>query len=79
MALCFPRHVISHACLLAWWVNCPALQDIRRGIHQRELYKQRIAEIEAEDARRRFQESTGGGRGSGGFTHQLPGSGKAGE
>ncbi|PSC72342.1 NADH:ubiquinone oxidoreductase family isoform B [Micractinium conductrix] len=48
----------------------PTEEDIRRGQHQRELFKKRVAAIEAEDAARRFQEATGGG-GGGGVRHQL--------
>ncbi|PRW57224.1 mitochondrial isoform X1 [Chlorella sorokiniana] len=52
----------------------PTEEDIQRGIHQRELYRQRIAEIEREEAARSFQAHSGGGRaGGGGFTQQLPG------
>lgn len=49
----------------------PTPEDIQRGIHQRELYRQRIAEIEAEDAKRRFQAQTSGGRRAGGPQQQL--------
>ena len=51
----------------------PTEEDIQRGIHQRELYRQRIAEIEREEAQRSFQARSGGGRAGGGFTQQLPG------
>lgn len=51
----------------------PTDEDIQRGIHQRELYRQRIAEIEREEAQRSFQARSGGGRAAGGFTQQLPG------
>lgn len=50
----------------------PSQDDIRRGQHQRELFRQRVAALEAEDAARRFQEQTGGGGGDGGFVQQLP-------
>lgn len=53
--------------------EAPTAEDIQRGIHQRELYKQRIAEIEREEAQRSFQARSGGGRAGGGFTQQLPG------
>ena len=52
----------------------PTEEDIRRGQHQRELFKQRVAAIEAEEARRRFQEQAGGGAGPG-PVQQLPGAG----
>lgn len=51
----------------------PTPEDIQRGIHQRELYRQRVAAIEAEDAKRAFQQRTGGGGAGGGFVQQLPG------
>ena len=54
----------------------PTEDDIQRGMHQRELFRQRVAQLEAEDAARRFQEQTSGGRSGGaGFVQQLPGSG----
>ena len=52
----------------------PTAEDIQRGMHQRELFRQRVAQLEAEDERRRFQEQTGGAsRGAGGFVQQLTG------
>ena len=53
----------------------PTAEDSQRGMHQRELFRQRVAQLEAEDERRRFQEQTGGAsRGAGGFLQQLTGS-----
>ena len=55
--------------------EAPTAEDIQRGMHQRELFRQRVAQLEAEDERRRFQEQTGGAsRGAGGFVQQLTGS-----
>lgn len=52
----------------------PTADDILRGQHQRELFKARVAEIEAEDAARRFQQATGGSSSGGsGIRQQLPG------
>ncbi|KAL4452305.1 hypothetical protein ABPG75_007967 [Micractinium tetrahymenae] len=59
----------------------PTPEDIARGQHQRELFRRRVAALEAEDAARRFQEATAGGSGSGGRggpAQQLPGGGSGG-
>ncbi|KAI3438169.1 hypothetical protein D9Q98_000606 [Chlorella vulgaris] len=50
----------------------PTAEDIARGQHQRVLFKQRVAEVEAEEARRRFQEQAAGGKAGGpGVMQQL--------
>lgn len=57
----------------------PTPEDIARGQHQRELFRQRVAALEAADAARRFQEATAGGGSAsrGGPAQQLPGGGGA--
>lgn len=49
----------------------PTEEDIKRGQHQRELFRQRVAAIEAEEAARRFQQQTGSSS-AGEFVQQLP-------
>lgn len=54
--------------------EAPSAEDIARGVAHREAFRQRVAELEAEDAKRRFQERTAGGSGApdmGAFVQQL--------
>lgn len=77
-----PRHHPRSALPAEWhqWLHKaraepPTPDDIQRGIHQRELYRQRVAEIEAAEAAAKFQQQTRGRAGGGGFQQQLPGPG----